>query len=44
MQYRMNAFKAIKHISLIISDALLVEKAKILSSSFIRNRKISSKN
>lgn len=40
MQYRMNAFKAIKHISLIISDALLVEKAKILSSSFIRNRKI----
>lgn len=36
----MNAFKAIKHLSLIISDAVLVEKAKILNSSFIRNRKI----
>ena len=36
----MNAFKALKHLSLIISDAALVEKAKILNSSFIRNRKI----
>lgn len=36
----MKVFKAVKHLSSIIGDAALIEKAKILNSSFIRNRKI----
>lgn len=40
MQYRIKAFETVKHLSSIINDAALIEKAKILNSSFTRNRKI----